>query len=101
MGLLFVRPGHAMGLGDNRLALYGPLPSHSTPTAQQQLTQIVSGTAAWWDASTPSGLLGPAGTPTTIWDTPGTALIDLTGNGQNLLPLSNPATPSNPKGSPH
>jgi hypothetical protein len=101
MSLVFVRPGSAMGLGDNRHALYAPLSSTATRGSSQPLTQIVPETAAWWDASFPGGLLGPGSTPATTWNSSGSALIDLTGGGNNLLPFSNPAGSNLPVGSPH
>src|ERR1700761_1208097 len=102
MSLVFVAPGHPMGLGHNRLALYSSLGSNSTTLPSgQQLTQVVAGTLAWWDASSPAGLLGPGTTPETSWGSSGTALIDLTGNGNNLVPFSNPTGTNLPVGSPH
>jgi hypothetical protein len=80
MSLVFVGPDHPMGLGDNRLALYSPLGSTATTSipSGQTLTQAVTGTLAWWDASSPGGLLGPGTTPATTWGSSGSALIDLT-----------------------
>ena len=100
MSLAFIEPGHAMGLGNNRLALYGPLSSTTTPSSQI-LTDLVADTAAWWDASSQAGLLGLGNTPTTVWNTAASALIDLTGGGQNLVPLYNPASSKPPVGAPH
>jgi hypothetical protein len=105
MSLVFVQPGHPMGLGGNRLALYSPLGSASgnatPPGSSQLLTQAVSGTLAWLDASSPGGLLGPGTTPVTTWNSPASALIDLTGNGNNLVPYLNPTGSGLPVGSSH
>jgi hypothetical protein len=103
MSLVFVGPGHPMGLGDNRLALYSPLGSTATTSipSGQTLTQAVTGTLAWWDASSPGGLMGPGTTPATTWGSSGSALIDLTGNGNDLVPFLSPTGSSLPVGSPH
>ncbi len=105
MSVVFVQPGHAMAVGNNLLALYAPLSSGTTSSgpggASATLTQIVSGTAGWWDASSPGGLLGVGGSPSTVWNSPGSALIDLSGNNQNLVPFSSPASSNFPVGSPH
>jgi hypothetical protein len=94
-----------MGLGGNHLALYSPLGSDATTSnpsgSSQTLTQAVSETLAWWDASSPAGLLGPGATPVTSWNSSGSALIDLTGNGNNLTPFLSPSGSSLPMGSPH
>jgi hypothetical protein len=100
MSVLLVRPGHAMGLGKNRLALYGPLPSN-TNLPGIGLAQIVTGTAGWWDVSSPAGLVGLDGTPATVWNSPAAGLIDLSGNGQDLVPFSNPPSSKLPQGSAH
>jgi hypothetical protein len=104
MSLVFVHPGRPMGLGSNRLAMYAPLESTTNsipPGSYQTLTQAVSGTVAWWDASSASGLLGLGSTPVTTWNSAGSALIDLTGNGHNLIPFLNPASSSLPVGASH
>ncbi len=102
MSLVFVRPGHPMGVGGNFLALYQPLTTGATlPGTGQSLIQAVSGTSGWWDASTPDGLLGPGSTTASVWNAPGSALIDLSGNGHNLVPLLSPASSNLPRGSPH
>jgi hypothetical protein len=105
MSLVFIRPGHAMGLGNNQLALYTPLasgtPSPTSGGSWPTLIQTVSGTAGWWDAGTPEGLLGPGNTPVTVWNSPGGALIDLSGNNQNLIPFFSGTSSSSPVGSPH
>ena len=103
MSLVFIQPGRPMGLGGNRLALYSPLGSASTnPTGStQSLIQTVSATAGWWDASSPSGLLGPGSTPVTTWNSAGSALIDLTGNDNNLIPFYSPSSTTPPVGASH
>jgi hypothetical protein len=105
MSLVFIGPGHAMGLGENRLALYSPLLSAATnptgPASSQLLTQIVPKTEAWWDASFPGGLMGPGNTPASVWNTSGSALIDLTGGGNNLVPFYFPTSSNLPAGSAH
>ncbi len=92
-----------MGLGDHRLALYSPLGSAATnPTDPRPLlTQLISATAAWWDASTPSGMAGPGNAPATTWNSAGSALTDLTGNGNDLMPFHNPANATPPVAVPH
>jgi hypothetical protein len=94
-----------MEIGNNLLALYAPLPSGTTASgslgASATLLEAVPGATGWWDASFAGGLIGPGNTPATEWNTPGTALSDLSGNGQNLLPYSNPASTTLPSGSPH
>src|SRR5271166_1123538 len=100
MSLLFVQPGRAMVVAPNQLALYAPLPSAAT-TPSASLMQAVSGIAAWWDASQPGGLLGPGSTPLTAWNTAGSALLDLSGNGQNLQPFSTQSMASQPQGRAH
>ena len=99
MSLIFAQPGRPMLVGPNQPALYAPLAS-ATAASTASLTQAVSGTAAWWDASQPSGLLGPGSSPLTTWGTAATALQDLSGNGQNLLPFSTQSA-GQPQGSPH
>lgn len=99
MSLIFAQPGRPMLVGPNQTALYAP-PASGTTASTASLTQAVSGTAAWWDASHPGGLLGPGSSPLTTWNTTGTALLDLTGNGQNLLPFSMQSAGA-PQGSPH
>jgi hypothetical protein len=99
MSLIFVQPGRPMLVGPNQPALYAPLASGTTASADT-LIQAVSGTAAWWDASQPGGLLGPGSSPLTTWNTAGTALLDLSGNGQNLVPFSAQSA-GQPQGSPH
>ncbi len=92
-----------MGLGSSRVALYAPLQNLPPGAADthQPLTQLVPGTTGWWDAASPAGLLGPGDAPITVWNSPGTALRDLSGNGRNLVPFANPANPSLPQGSAH
>lgn len=87
------------------LALYAPLMSE-TPTSGSMgsaslLTEMVSGTAGWWDASAPGGLLGQGNSAVTTWNSPGSALIDLSGNGRNLVPFFSQTSSSLPQGSPH
>jgi hypothetical protein len=104
MSLLFVQPGHPMGVGNNLLALYAPLPSETTSSGSggsSTLIQVVPGATGWWDASTPAGLMGPANTPVTVWNSPGSALVDLSGNNQNLVPFYSPPNSNLPLGSPH
>ncbi len=100
---MFVQPGRPMGLGDNRLALYSPLGSAAADpiVPAQSLLQAVSATIAWWDASAPSGLLGPGNAPAATWNSAGSALIDLTGNGNNLTPFYSPAIGTPPIGVSH
>ena len=102
MSLLFIRPGHAMGVGRNLLALYAPLtPDVVSMGPASTLMQIVSGTAGWWDASVPGGLLGSGNIAVTVWNAPGNALVDLSGNGRNLLPYFSLTSSGLPRGSPH
>src|SRR5580698_5139566 len=105
MSLVFVQPGHAMGVGNNMLALYAPLSSSTSSsgsgTSLTTLIQTVPGATGWWDASYPGGLLGPSSTPVTTWNAGGTALIDLSGNGQDLTPFYSPTSSTLPKGSAH
>lgn len=103
MSLVFVSPGHAMGLGGNRLALYAPLATaNSNPSGSgSTLLDLVTGTAGWWDASVPGGLLAPGGIPATVWNASGTALIDLSGINQNLLPYSSQTSSASPQGYSH
>jgi hypothetical protein len=94
-----------MGVGNSRLALYAPLLSNpllsGTGGSSSLLTQAVSGTAGWWDASSTAGLLGAANTPTTVWNSPTNALVDLSGNNQDLVPFCSPSSSGLPPGSPH
>lgn len=99
MSLLFVRPGQPMVVGAGQLALYAPL--SSTTTVFQSLTQAVSGTAGWWDASQPAGLLGPGNVPLASWNTAASALLDLSGNNRNLQPFSLRTPIGQPQGVPH
>jgi hypothetical protein len=105
MSVVFVGPGRTMGVGDNLLALYAPLPSQTTSSgsggSSSTLIQVAPGATGWWDASSPGGLLGPGNTPVTVWNSGGSAVIDLSGNSQNLIPFSNPASSTLPQGSPH
>jgi hypothetical protein len=105
MSLVLIRPGHAMGVGNNRLALYAPLLSETTSSgsggSSSTLIQDVPGATGWWDASSPGGLLSPGNTPVTVWNSGGTALIDLSGNGQHLVPFHSPTSSTLPQGSPH
>ncbi len=89
-----------MAVGNNLLALYEPLPSEPGASSQT-LTQVVGGVAGWWDASLPGGLLGPGNTPVTVWNSAGTALIDLSGNAQNLVPFYSPTSSTAPQGLAH
>lgn len=90
-----------MGVGAGRLALYAPLASSLTSGPSQSFQQLISNTAAWWDASAPTGLLGPGSAPVTVWNSAGTALIDLTGGGKSLVPFYSPLPSNPPIGSPH
>jgi hypothetical protein len=94
-----------MALGGNRRALYAPfLPGGGSPGSVgsgASLLQTISGTDGWWDAGNPSGLLGPGNTPATTWNTPGSALLDLSGNGKNLVPFFSQSNSNLPQGSPH
>ena len=103
MSLVFVQPARAMGIGRNQLALYAPASADAGGAGgtSSALTALVSGTIGWWDASLPSGLSGLGSTPVTAWNSPGRALIDLTGNGHDLLPFTSPASSSAPQGSAH
>jgi len=94
-----------MGVGNNMLALYAP-PQSSTSSSgsggsSSTLIQVVPGTTGWWDASYPGGMLGPGNTPVTVWNSAGTALVDLSGNGQNLTPFHSPTSSTLPEGSAH
>ncbi len=89
-----------MVVGAGQLALYAPLASAATvPSAS--LVQTVAGTAGWWDASQPGGLIGPGNTPLTAWNVAGSALLDQSGNGQNLLPFCAQSTAAAPQGAAH
>jgi hypothetical protein len=105
MSLVFVRPGRAMGLGNNRLALYAPLSSQATSSgpsnSSSTLLQAAPGATGWWDASSPGGLLGPGNAPVTVWNAAGSALVDLSGNNQNLVPFYSPTSSVLPRGAPH
>jgi hypothetical protein len=105
MSLVFVHPGQAMGLGNNLLALYAPLSSETTSSnpsgSPTTLIQTVPGAAGWWDASSPGGLLGLGNTPVTVWNSAASALTDLSGNSQNLVPFYSPTSSVLPRGSPH
>jgi len=106
MSLVFIGPGKAMGVGNNLLALYAPLLSGAATSgaggeSASTLIQAVPGATGWWDASSPGGLLGPGNTPVTAFNSGGSALIDLSGNSQNLLPFYSPTTLTLPEGSPH
>lgn len=93
-----------MNIGNNRLALYAPLQDAVTAPASSSspgLFQAAPGMAGWWDASSASGLLGLGNTGVDLWTEPGSALIDLSGNGQNLVPFSTVSHSSLPVGSPH
>lgn len=103
MALIFVRPGRPMVVGRNNLALYAPLPSgpaSSTPSSGT-LPQLVPGTAGWWDASHPGGLVGPGNTALSSWNISGSALLDQSGNGQNLLPFALTLKPVQPIANAH
>jgi hypothetical protein len=101
MSLICVRPGHPMGAGANRLALYAPLSQAATFTGSATLSQLVAGLAGWWDASVPAGLAGIGATPLPVWTEAATSIIDLSGNGRNLLPYYTTATAVPAAGSPH
>jgi hypothetical protein len=105
MSLIFVRPDHALGIGNNQLALYQPLPSTTTSSASgsasSTLIQAAPDAAGWWDGSSPAGLSGPGNTPVTTWNSGGTGLLDLSGSGQILVPFYSPTSSSLPQGSPH
>lgn len=90
-----------MGVGASQLALYAPLASSPVAGPPQNLQQLISNTTAWWDASAPTGLLGPGSAPVTTWNSAGTALIDLTGGGKPLLPFYSPLASNPPVGLPH
>jgi hypothetical protein len=100
MSLLFVQPGRAMVVGGRQLALYAPLAAQATIPAVS-LTQIVSETAAWWDASQPGGLLGTGSAPLTVWNAAGSGLLDQSGNSRTLLPFSAQSTAGQPRGAAH
>ncbi|MFL5284634.1 MAG: hypothetical protein ACJ8AW_27510 [Rhodopila sp.] len=99
MSLLLVRPGRPMVVGMRQLALYALL--SSTTIAAATLTQAVPGTAAWWDAGQPGGLLGAGDLPLASWNVTGNALRDFSGNGRNLLPFSAQSSTGRPQGVPH
>lgn len=101
MSLLFVSPGSPMGIGTSQLALYTPLPVSSAASTSQSLPQLVASTLAWWDASAPTGLLASGNAPASVWNSPGTSLIDLTGGGTSLVPFYNPPASTPPMGMPH
>ena len=94
-----------MGVGNNLVALYAPLASEASSSgsggSSSTLIGIVPGVAGWWDGSYPGGLLGPGNTPVTVWNSPGNALIDLSGNGRNLIPYYSPTSSTPPQGSAH
>src|SRR5690349_5566134 len=99
MSLLLVRPGRPMAVGTRQLALYAPL--SSTANAAPSLMQAVSGTAAWWDASQPGGLIGAGDLQLTSWNVAGNALRDFSENGRKLLPFSAQSSAGWPQGVPH
>jgi hypothetical protein len=89
-----------MVVASGQLALYAPLaPATTVPSAS--LVQTVAGTAGWWDAGLPGGLIGPGSTPLTAWNVAGSALLDQSGNGRNLLPFSVLSTAAQPQGAAH
>ncbi len=91
-----------MGVGNKQLALYAPLACGTTsPPSTGTLLQAAPSATAWWDSSIPAGLLGPGHTPATVWNSPGTALVDLTGNNKNLIPFHNPVATNQPQGYAH
>nr|WP_294546294.1 hypothetical protein [uncultured Rhodopila sp.] len=100
MSLLFVQPGRPMIVGSGQLALYAPLAS-AAAVPSVSLVQTVAGTAGWWDASQPGGLIGPGSTPLTAWNVAGIALLDQSGNGRNLAPFSAQSTAAQPRGAAH
>jgi hypothetical protein len=105
MSLVFIGPDRVLGVGNNRVALYAPLLSAAispeSGDSPSTLIGVASDMAGWWDASSPTGLLGPGNTPVAVWSSSGRALIDLSGNSNNLVPFYNPASSNLPQGSPH
>jgi hypothetical protein len=100
-----VGPGRGMAIGNNQRALYAPLPAESVIASagatSSTLTQTVPDATGWWDASSPSGLLGLNNAPVSVWSSPGRSLLDLSGNGRNLAPFFSQTTFSLPQGAPH
>src|ERR1700694_3328852 len=96
MALLFIAPNRSMNVGNNQRALYAPFASAVSEPAVNgssgTLTQVLTENAGWWDASSTSGLMESGGSPVVTWNTPGDMLTDLTGNGRNLVPFSNPSS---------
>lgn len=94
-----------MSIGNNRRALYAPLPSAISTTglgpSWPSLAGVVPGVTGWWDASSPGGLLGLNSVPVSTWSFPGRSLLDLSGNGRNLTPFYSQTTVNLPRGSPH
>jgi hypothetical protein len=45
--------------------------------------------------------LGPGNTPATTWNSAGSALVDLTGNGNSLVPFYSPTSTTPPVGASH
>ena len=105
MALLLTGANRPMNVGNNRRALYAPFAQNAPATpvngTSGRLTQIIAETMGWWDASSPQGLVGPGGSSIETWSAPANMLADLTGNGRDLLPFSNPSSTTLPRGSPH
>jgi hypothetical protein len=105
MSLLFIGPGRGMAVGNNQRALYAPLPADTSMAdpgpSSLTLAQTVPGITGWWDASSPSGLLGLNNAPVSGWNSPGRSLVDLSGNGRDLAPFFSQTNASLPQGAPH
>jgi hypothetical protein len=100
MSLLFVGPDLGMAVGNNRHALYAPLPTGSGATSAT-LTQTAPGATGWWDASNINGLLDLNSAPVSVWNSPAKSLVDLSANGRNLTPFFSQTSLSLAQGVPH
>src|ERR1700676_4263197 len=87
MSLLFIWRGQVMELGDDRPALYAPLSSTTTADHNNPSSRFSPIPRNGGKLVLPRVCLVRAIRPRTVWDGFGTALIDLSGGGNDLVPV--------------
>ncbi len=89
MAILFNMPGSPVLASLNKRVLTGPLPAGSAPPVglfAGPYPSDISGLSGWWDAGLLSGLLDASGAPVAVVNDIVGAVLDKSGQGQNLVP---------------
>jgi hypothetical protein len=101
MGVIMVRPGRAMAIGNGRVALWQPsAPANGSATPATAQPTSLPGLNGWWDAGTPSGFTGSTGSQLAGWGQAVGTVRDRSGTSNPVTPFSFAAPTGAPVGAP-